>query len=581
MSIRKYENIEIPMRDQVILRADLYRPAGDEPLPVILLRLPYGKDGFDGEGAGIYNPYYYAENGYNVIIEDCRGFYHSDGEPDPSGKNDPEDGYDTIEWIASQPFCDGNIGTFGLSFFGYVQLAAAVKQPPHLRCICPFECSAARPPFVNENGSYNPYHLTWLYNSAEDQVRRLSVPEEEKARIMSEIEKNRPVIMDQVVKIHPWPDMPALTIEGFHYFDEYMESVDGANNKEYWQNIGYPLKPEDMPYPVFLATGWNDHVRNQEMENYRVFRKAQEGAPDPDRLRLVIGPWAHGQSMSSVIGKIDYGKETAGSEMGLMGMMLRFFDRWLKNDTDALADDAPVLYCTLNGKGWKTAPEWPVPGVQYENWYFTAADSARSANGSGKLVKEGDSLEKLYQDASMEDTVLHDPLDPVPSELPGVFKMNGDFSGIQERDDVLVYTSDPLSAETELTGPVSAEVWFSCDAEDGDLYVRLTDVSPDGSAIRITSGELRLRYLESMLEAKYVPEGTLGKYRIPMGDNSYLLPAGHRIRIDISGSSFPYADPNLGTKEPLGRGKTVRTALLHILHDPAHPSYVTLPILGS
>ncbi|MBQ6550959.1 MAG: CocE/NonD family hydrolase [Lachnospiraceae bacterium] len=577
--IRRIENIEMPMRDGVILRADLYRPEGEEPLPVILLRLPYGKDAFDGEGAGIYNPYYYAEQGYCVVIQDCRGFYHSDGEPDPSGLNDPEDGYDTVEWIAAQPFCDGNIGTFGLSFFGYVQLALAVKQPPHLKCICPFECSAERPPFVNGNGSYAPYHLTWLYNSAEDQVRRLPVSEEEKARIWAEIEKNRPTIMDQVVKIHPWTDMPALNIEGFRYFDEYMESVDGTNDPEYWARIGYPLKPENMPYPVFLCTGWNDHVRDQEMENYRLFQKAQAAAPDPERLRLVIGPWSHGPEMSNVIGKIDYGKETAGSEMGIMGMMLRFFDRWLKGKTDAMKDDSPVVYCTLNEKGWKTAEVWPVPETEYENWYFTSDGNARSSSGTGKLTQECGTSGEGCGNSAGEDTILHDPMDPVPSELPGLFKMNGDFSGIQERQDVLVYTSEPQASDTELTGPVSAEIWFRCDAEDGDLYVRLSDVGPDGSSIRITSGELRLRFRDSKSEAKYVPEGTAGKYRIAMGDISYLLSAGHRIRVDIAGSSFPYADANLGTKEPLGRGANYRTALLHVLHDGEHPSFITLPVI--
>ena len=472
-----------------------------------------------------------------------------------------------------------NFGTFGLSFFGYVQLAMAVKQPPHLKCICPFECSAERPPFVNGNGSYAPYHLTWLYNSADDQVRRLPVSEEEKARIRAEIEKNRPDIMDQVVKIHPWTDMPALNIEGFHFFDEYMESVDGANDLAYWSRIGYPLKPENMPYPVFLCTGWNDHVRDQEMENYRLFQKAQETAPDPERLRLVIGPWSHGPEMSNVIGKIDYGKETAGSEMGIMGMMLRFFDRWLKGKTDAMKDDAPVVYMTLNDKGWKTAEVWPLPETEYENWYFTSDGNARSSAGTGKLTPECGSSGEDIKDSAKEDTILHDPMDPVPSELPGLFKMNGDFSGIQERQDVLVYTSEPQASDTEFTGPVNAEIWFRCDAEDGDLYVRLSDVGPDGSAIRITSGELRLRYLESKLEAKYVPEGTVGKYRIAMGDISYLLPKGHRIRVDIAGSSFPYADANLGTKEPLGRGANYRTALLHVLHDGEHPSFVTLPVI--
>ncbi len=328
------------------------------------------------------------------------------------------------------------------------------------------------------------------------------------------------------------------------------------------------------------------------MENYRLFQESQASDPDPEKLRLVIGPWAHGESMSSVVGTIDYGKETAGAEMGLMGMMLRFFDRWLKNDTKAMKDDAPVVYCTLNRKGFRKAPSWPVPGVDYQNWYFISGGSARSSSGNGKLVPAVGSvsgsgmpapadspLSAVYQGTAAEDTILHDPLDPVPSELPGIFKMNGDFSGIQEREDVLVYTSDPAEDEMELTGPVEAEVWFSCDAEDGDLYVRLSDVGPEGEAVRITSGELRLRFLKSMLEAEYVPEGTAGQCRIPMGDISYLLPAGHRLRIDIAGSSFPYADANLGTKEPLGRGKTVRTALLHILHDAEHPSFVKLPVI--
>ena len=572
--VTKTENIEMPMRDGVILRADLYRPEEPGPLPAILLRLPYGKDMFDGPGSGVYDPYYYAARGYNVVIQDCRGFYHSDGEPDVSGGNDFEDGYDTIEWIASREWCDGNVGTFGLSFFGYVQLAAASENPPHLRCICPFECSSTHPITLNENGSYAPYHLTWLYNSAADQVRRLDTSEEEKALILGEIEKNRPTIMDQVLKIHPWPDMPALNIPGFHYFDEFMESVDGNNDPAYWEALGYPLDFRKMRYPAFLLTGWYDHVRDSEMENYDLIRAIteEETDPDPDALRLVIGPWAHGQGMSQKIGNIDYGSNASWESADLKGMMCRFFDRWLKGDTEALKGDAPVVYYTLIEDRWKTASCWPVPGSVMTPYYLSSKNSARSSRGDGTLHREADFS------GTPEDTYLHDPENPVPSELPGLSNMNGDFSTVQEREDVLCYTTPEFETDTEITGRIEADIFAAVDADDGDLYLRLTDVAPDGSAVRLTSGSLRLRYYQSLSEAHYVEAGSIGRYRIRMGDLSYLLPAGHRLRLDIAGSAFPYADANLGTREPLGRGTAAVKALHHILHDPEHPSCLLLPI---
>ena len=591
--VRLYENIEIPMRDRVILRADLYRPDTEEALPAILLRLPYGKDEFRTEGAGIYSPRFYAAHGYNVIIQDCRGFHHSDGVPDPGGKNEPEDGYDTIEWIAAQPFCDGNVGTFGLSFFGYVQLAAAATNPPHLKCICPFECSAARPPFVNANGSYAPYHLTWLYNAADDQVRKLQVSDEERARIQQAVDENRPTLMDQVIRIHPWPKMPALNIPGFSFFDEYMESVDGTNDPSYWEAHGYPLDIEKMPYPVFLATGWNDHVRNQEMDNYVRFRAFHHN--DTGKVRLVIGPWAHGQSMSAVVGETDYGAENAGTEMGLMTLLLHFFDRWLKGREDAMQDDPPVYYYTLHENVWREASVWPPEGIETKRLYFSSAGQAAADMEDGRLLTEketaglreengqdaeaGDSAKSCGAAEASEDTFVHDPLNPVPSELPGVFKMNGDFAEVQTRPDVVTYTSEPAEKPLLMTGPVSASVWFSTDADDGDLYIRLSDVSPEGRAVRITSGELRLRYRNSLFTPEYVTPGEAACYEIPMGDISYLLTPGHRLRIDIAGSAFPYADPNPGTKAPTGRGETVRRAVHRILHDGAHPSFVSVPVM--
>jgi len=249
----KLHNIEIPMRDGVILRGDLYRPGSEGKRPTILLRLPYGKD--PEGGMGPYDPYFFADRGYNVLFQDCRGFFDSDGIPDVSGANDAEDGYDTIEWIAEQDWSDGKVGTFGLSFFGYVQLAAASLNPPHLTCFCPFQCSSSAPPTLNRNGSYAPYHLVWLYNTAIPQVDRLDIPEEEKARIREEIEKNRPTLMEQVRDIHPWTDMPALNIDGFSYFDEYMESVDGNNDPAYWATVGLPFDFSKYHCPVFFSTG--------------------------------------------------------------------------------------------------------------------------------------------------------------------------------------------------------------------------------------------------------------------------------------------------------------------------------------
>ncbi len=566
----RISNIEIPMRDGVILRADNVRPKEEGPLPAILLRTPYSKDRM-AMHPGLFDPEFFASCGYNVIFQDCRGFFLSDGIPSVSGENDAEDGYDTIEWIAAQDWCDGHVGTFGLSFFGFVQLCAASLNPPHLTCMCPFECCSDHPVTMNRNGSYSPYHLTWLYNSALPQVDKLDTTEEEKARIRAEIEKNRPTIMEQVLKTQPMSAMPAINIKGFDYFDEYMESVEHNNDPAYWALTGIPFDLDAMNVPTMMLTGWYDHAGADEMVNYKKVRDGNNRMMK-ENLRLIIGPWAHGEAMSNVVDGIDYGEQSSAENAGTRFLLLNWFDYWMKGKKEGLMRDAKVNYYTMIEGRWKTSKIWPPEGSIGTPFYLVSAGNARSSEGNGLLSLSEDS-------EAPEDTYLHDPEDPLPSEGPGLSKRNGDFSEAQKRQDIVCYSTEVLKEDMEITGSVSLKLYASVEAEDGDFYCRLTDVDPEGHAIRLTWGMVRISHYDSWSESHFTKPGEIRAYDVDMGDLSYLMKAGHRLRLDIAGSAYPFADPNLGTTDKIGHGTKAVKALHHILHREGFRSVLILPLM--
>jgi len=561
------------LRDGVTLRANLTRPDDEAKYPVLLLRLPYGKDLFMQNDKGQLNPYRMAEAGYNVVVQDCRGFGRSDGEPAVDGSNDREDGYDAVEWAAEQPWSDGAVGTFGLSFFGFVQIAAASRRPPHLRTACPFMCGTQCPITTNTGGSFAPYHLQWLYNEALGQLAKMEIDEREREHIRAEIEKNRPTLMEQCRTCFPLTGMPAVNIAGFPHVHEFVEAIGLMDDPEYWRRSGIPYDFSEMRVPMLHLTGWNDTARDRTIQNYLL--AGENGGSELMRRnqRLIVGPWRHGELMSATVGDIDYGPGASGEAFGVMRQMLAWFDFWLKGRLDALEKMPAVSYFTLGENAWHSADAWPPQNARATDFYLGSGGDARGSAGNGTLSATPGA-------GAVEDAYLHDPLRPLPAAQEGECEFNGDFSAVQTRKDMAVYTSAPLTRDTEVTGNIRVRLYAVIDGADGDFWCRLTDVDERGAAHKLVNGMVRARYRNGLTREELIEPGKPYAYDIDLGNTSNLFRAGHRIRLDIAGSCFPTGDINLSTADRAGDGSDPRKAVHHILHDGDHPSRLILPVVA-
>jgi len=570
--VRVYQDIEMEMRDGVIMRANLFRPDNDDRYPCLVVRLPYGKDVFGGLMAGHLDPAPFAKAGYNVVIQDCRGYNKSDGEPHADASNEMNDGYDTIEWLAAQDWCDGCIGTYGLSFFGMNQLSAAIMMPPHLRAAIPFQCSSTFPQNLVRGGAFGLRHLEWLYDTAPGMLRKLDVSDDERQRIADEISLNRSQLWEQCRTIRPLCDIPAVHVKGFSYFDDFMDEVDHMDDLEYWNRSGRPFDFADMRVPMFHLAGWYDTARDGTIENYELAVKRGGSEIMRNNQKLILGPWRHGTLMEAETDGVSYGQEASGASIHIQNRMTAWFDCWLKGKRDPVLDEPDILYFTLCENKWHRADAWPLPDTEYRSYFLSSEKGARGLDGDGVL-----STAPEYTEA--EDTSLHDPDNPVPSAVEGESMFNGDYSSVQRRSDVLVYSTDILKANTEVTGHIKLRLFVSMDAEDGDLWCRLTDVHPDGRAVKLLIGMVRARYRKSMTEEHFISAGEIYEYEIDIGNTSNLFMKGHRIRVDISGSSYPFADINLGTKDRIGYGSTAVKALHHVMHSNEYPSALILPVI--
>lgn len=571
-TLRYYVNLEMLTRDGVTLRANLIRPDDDIQYPIVMLRLPYGKDEFCENEKDELNPWKIADRGYNVVIQDCRGFGLSEGEPTIDGENDIKDGYDAVEWAGTQSWGNGKVGMYGLSFFGFVQISAASQRPPHLVTACPFMCSSQYPITVNTGGSFVLGHIQWLYGEAQKQLRNMKISEVERERIFEEIEKNRPTLNEQFLKYIPMTTMPSINIEGFPHIHEFMEAVNGMDDLSYWKRSGIPFDMHSITIPMLHMTGWNDGVRDRTIQNYTLICQAGGSELARNNQRLVVGPWTHGSAMLQKVGTINYGSGSSGKDFGVLEMIISWFDYWLKGKDTGYKNTPNVQYFTLGENKWHSASAWPVPEAEMRDFYLGSDGNARSNKGDGQLA--------LTQTGkAVEDTYLHNPHNPVPATPEGEFPTNGNMSSIQSREDVLVYSTVPLQKSVNVTGLVKVTVFAAFDAEDGDLWCRLTDVDEKGNARMLLQGMVRAKYRESMLKAVPVPAGKIEKYEIELGNISNLFLKGHQIRIDIAGSCFPAGDINSGTLAHTGYATEMKKAVHHIFHNAEYPSALHLPIL--
>ncbi len=564
--MRLLKDMKVPMRDGVKLSMNVYRPEGDEPCPTILLRTPYVKERIGIEW--LYANYEeLADAGYNVAFQDARGTGLSEGVLLSNGGNEVDDGYDSIEWIAAQPWCDGHVGMFGLSYFGFDQLAAAENNPPHLDTVCPFQNSAIQPLSITRSHTLMHYHLRWLYARVLDSLDRMDVSAQEKERIRAQINDYNSR-WDEVVRYLPSRENPAARIDGVPVLLDYVDLVDGVEDPEYWKKAHRPIRLKGIDMPMLFLSGWFDLAKDGTFDNYREVAAHGTGKART-QSRLIIGPWVHGGGLSSNLDGIDFGAENSGEGRGIRDLMKKWFDHWLKG-RDGGVPEAPITVFVLGANVWRDETEWPPARAVATPWYLHGgADGKR---GTLSQTPAGDEAPDRY---------AYDPENPVPSDLRDAQgrTLFADPSYLDERGDVLSYTSAPLDADLDVTGCVSLRLFAETDARDTDFFARLCDVDGSGRAFPLVEGIVRGRFRDGWTPTLLTP-GKAYKFDIDLGSISNVFKAGHRLKLTVTSSSFPAHDRNLNTGARTGWGDTTVVAHQTIYHDAEHPTRLLLPVIA-
>jgi putative CocE/NonD family hydrolase len=552
-------NVAVPMRDGVVLRADVYRPEAPGRFPVLVMRTPYGKDGAveDGSEPTIVRA---PRAGYAVVVQDVRGRFNSGGTFRPYHQ-EGADGYDTVEWAAAQPWSNGRVGTFGLSYPGAAQWLLAMEAPPHLVSIFPAMTFATGRQFFFFGGAFNHDWMRWiaLYIAPEERKRRglpgiLTEKEAEAlwAKSKWDWEKHLPLIgFPEFRDVAPW-------------YDDWLRHPDDS---DYWAFADVVAAHPRIAVPALNFSSWYDsnYGPTGAVANFNGVR--ERGATEAARRgqRLVLGPWDHGDpnERETAVGELSFGPNMT---IDYYGLILRWHDRWLKGIPNGIDEAPPVRLFVMGENVWRDEREWPLARTRYVPYYLRA---------SGRLSPDPPDA------AEPADRYTYDPRNPVVIEN---FEVQGpyDRSGLESRPDVLVFTTPPLDTDVEATGPVEVRLFAATDAPDTDFMVMLLDVHPDGKAYNLMpleAGVIRARYRDSERSPRLMTPGQAVELTIGGMVTSNLFRKGHRIRLHVTSSRFPVFDRNPNTGEPFGTGTRLQPARQAIFHDAAHPSRLILPVI--
>lgn len=534
-------DVRIPMRDGVTLSADIYRPDTAAPVPVILVRTPYdnGTAGHVAEGKR------WARRGYAYVAQDVRGRGESDGVFYPLA-TEADDGYDTIEWLARQPWSSGKVGMMGGSYLGWVQTYAAIRRPPALRAIIP----AVTPPDPDRNfpvqfGAYGPATLSWLAAIS--------------GRTMQDISQHDLRAAYSHLPLYEADQLLGRTLPAWR--DWLDHPVRGA----YWKALAYQEELRGVSLPMFHVSGWYDDVLVGTTEN--VVNLA--GTPGQ---RLLIGPWGHRINQGRRLGAIDFGPQAV---INLDSLYQRWFDRWLREVPNGADRDAPVRIFVMEENRWRDEREWPLARTRYVRYYLKSGGRANSRFGDGRLdtLPPGDLPPDRYR---------ADPMDPFPFVTDDAFSQIGgpdDYREPERRRDVLVYTSAPLPRAMEICGPLAVRLFAASSARDADFATKVLAVRPGGFAQRLNDGIVRARFRQGMEREVPLEPGRVERYDIDNWSTCIRLGAGWRIRLEVASHAFPKFDRNLQTGGPIGKEAAGVVAEQTVYHDRERASYLLVPVI--
>ncbi len=598
--VSEAKNVMVPMRDGVRLATDIYRPAQNgqpmgQKLPVILLRTPYNKEGASA-AANFFVPH-----GYVLVAQDVRGRYKSEGRWRPI-MDDPNDGFDTAQWIGSQPWCDGGIGTIGSSYEGATQHALAIANAPYVKAMVPRNAMSDFGRYgVRHNGAFELRFFNWVMTMG----NAVGGPNGLAAARRAAVDPAAvPALMDLGSDVRQWvralPLRPGVTPLKLapDYEAWLVEAMRHGDYDAFWKNSGSSVVDHLEEYkdiPEYHTTGWYDSWGTQVANlNFVELRRTKRSLQ-----RLIVGPWIHSSENISYAGEAQFTDDAA---LDLNAFQLRWFDHWLKGMDNGVDREPPVRIYVMGGGDahktregrifvgghWREEHEWPLARTASTPYYLHA---------NGVL-----SADKPAQDQPI--TYQFDPHNPVPTlggniSSQGTLMFQGaadqkcradfwlctDTRPLSARNDVLVFQTAPLAADMEVTGRLIVKLWASSNALDTDFTAKLVDVYPPnadfpgGVDLNIADSIVRARYRNGFGKAEPLQPGKAYEFTIEMYPTSLVFQRGHRIRVDISSSNFPRFDINPNTGEPLNDNRRWQVADNTVYMGAAHPSAIVLPVI--
>ncbi len=557
LSVEVERNVSVPMRDGVVLRANVFRPDRGGPYPVLVMRTPYGK-----RNGGVDR---YVKAGYIVVSQDARGRYDSDGEWESFLRfetHDAEDGYDTVEWAAKLPNSNGKVGTFGASYNAFLQWRLAAARPPSLVAMAAFSIPA-RYTDLEGPGTIRPgRRMHWWVTSMSPNMRRRNGRAGTDTKTAMRKLWNAGESKKWLLFL-PWLKLPQEACE------------DETEAVRFWlknpQTDPWKLQEDakKIEVPNLNLIGWCDHC-NGNMLLDRTIMTESATATARTGSRTFIGPWAH--SKRRRYGNIDFGP---AAQLDTVGLEIRWFDFWLKKKQNGIDKSAPVRIFVMGENRWRDEQQWPLKRALEKTFYLTSDGHANTPAGDGRLAA------KKAESGGL-DQFTYDPTDPVPSlHGPALAQIPTDQRPLAKRKDILVYQTEPLEERLEVTGNPVVELHAASSAPDTDFFARLIDVAPDGIERDVSLGMVRARYRNGLGKPKMITPGEVVKYTIHMNPTSNAFLPGHRIRLDITSSDFPNYDRNHNTAADQNADATLKTADQTVHHGNTFATRIILPWIAN
>ena len=572
-SVAVEENATMRTRDGVTLEADIFRPDAEGVFPTLVLRTPYSRR-IRGQLSQSPDVQFFPARGYVVVLQDTRGRGASEGSYYPFFGEGP-DTYDTVEWAAALPWSSGRVGTLGSSYLAAVQYAVLGLNPPHLRAMSPVSGPANA--FTSAIFRRGVFEMRWrlAYFTAMERgtYHRAGRYRQERARLDSYVTQPGAVaslLTDEAYRHLPLKDWGDRLRGDRPYLAEF---IDHSKDGPFWQEHEARRQAANVATPILHIGSWYDAFM---ADTVGMFEAIRNEVPSPEirqQQRLVMRPGAHLGFAGPTTPEQQ--REMAAEAEEVRELQLRWFDHLLKGIDTGLLAEPPVRLFVMGRGRWRDENEWPLARTSYTNLFLHSGGRANTIDGDGRLSFEGPTDEPA-------DSYLFDPHDPVPTVGGTIIGVEGgvrDQRQVEGRPDVLVYTSDPLPVDLEVTGPVRMTLYAASSAPDTDFTAKLVDVHPDGFAANIVEGVVRARFRESLTDPTPISPGRVYRLPIDLWSTSQVFLAGHAIRLEVSSSNFPRYDRNANTGLPFGEDSRLATARQTVFHDGSRPSHVVLPII--